>query len=90
MFWRNLAAIPNPRSPSRRPQHMKHAHVLKYVGITLLIAALVVVHVIGLRRMFSHMTWPIMLGVAFVVIAKHVGILRPIYASFKRRSRGSE
>ncbi len=69
---------------------MKQPRVLKYAGIFLFVVALIVGHVIGLRRLFSHMAWSIVAGMIVLVLLKHIGVLGPIYASLRRRSRGSE
>lgn len=68
---------------------MKYANVLKYAGISLFVVVLVAGHVIGLRHLFSHLAWPIAVGMIVLVLLKHIGIFGPIYGSFKRRSRGS-
>ncbi len=69
---------------------MRYAQVLKYVGISIFLVVLVAGHLIGLRRLFSHMAWPIVAGMIVLILIKHVGVLGPIYGIFKRRFRDSE
>ncbi|HTM38661.1 MAG TPA: hypothetical protein VL156_18050 [Terriglobales bacterium] len=66
---------------------MKHLRLgmagwgLPVVGI------LVLGHGIVLYRISSTLKWSVLLGMVLLLLLKHFGILGPIYALFKRRSR---
>ena len=57
--------------------------------IAVALIALLAAHTIGLGYLASHTTLSaaVLSGVAIVVVVKHVGLLGPIYALFRRRSR---
>jgi hypothetical protein len=68
---------------------MKHPRVLNGGWVLVLVGALAGGHGLVLYRLSSHAAWTVILGLILLVLLKHVGLLGPIYAFFKRRSRGS-
>jgi hypothetical protein len=66
---------------------MKHPRILKYGSVALLVGVLVVGHGIVFYRLSSHMARAVVLGLILLVLLKHVGLLGPFYALFKRRSQ---
>jgi uncharacterized membrane protein HdeD (DUF308 family) len=66
---------------------MKHADLLKRPWVLPVLVILLVAHGIVFYHVFSHTTLTLAMGLALLVLLKHVGVFGPIYAFFKRRSR---
>jgi fatty-acid desaturase len=64
---------------------MRHVRVLKYGSVALLAGVVVLGHGIVLYRLFSHTAHRIVLGLILLVLLKHLGVIGPAFAWFKRR-----
>lgn len=67
---------------------MSHGSLLKKGWLVpVLVAILLTAHAFIFYRVQSRMAWSLVLGLVLLVVLKHVGVLGPIYAFRKRRSR---
>ena len=68
---------------------MTHGWLLKRAWmLPVFVVILMAVHGMVLYRLFSHVTWIVMLGLVLLVLLKHIGVFGSIYAFFRRRSQG--
>ncbi len=55
-------------------------------GLAALVISLIAAHAIVFYQVISRMAWIVVVGLALLILLKHVGLLGSIYAFFKRRS----
>lgn len=65
---------------------MKHPRIPK-AWLILVVGILVAAHAFLLYRVSLNVAWSVLIGLAVLVILKHVGLLGSLYAVLKRRSR---
>ena len=70
------------------PDFVKHARIPK-AWLILVVGIVVAAHAFLLYRISSNLAWSVLIGLAVLVILKHVGLLGSLYAVLKRRSRTS-
>ena len=52
-----------------------------------LVIMLIAAHGVMFYHVISRLAWSVILGLALLILLKHIGLFGPIYAFLKRRSR---
>ena len=67
----------------------EHKPLTQNPGLLAGLGILVIAHVLGFRHVLSHarLSTAVIAGLAVLIVIKHLGLLGPVLALFRRRSR---